>query len=121
MATGTSHQADGCDGNTLVDDGYTYLPADIFSCGHQILCQGGYLLIYLLATGLQVLVGTLQQVDAHGDGADVQGLLFHHLVGFENFVDADHMCLCCLKEGMYRVTDYILCIFSKMASFWHLT
>ena len=67
--------------NALVDDGNTYLAAYLFARSHKVLGACRYLVVYLVAAGFKLSVGTIKQAYAHRDGAHVEVFLLNHVVG----------------------------------------
>ena len=59
--TGSAHQGDGSDGNTLVDNGNTQFPLDGFAGGHQLFRMAADLVVDLLGAALGVGIGAVQQ------------------------------------------------------------
>ena len=58
--------------------------------GHQMLGLFADLVIDVLTENVEVGVGTIEQVYAHGYCAHVQVFLLYHFVGFENLVYVNH-------------------------------
>ena len=81
-----AHQSDGGHRHALVDDGHAEISGDGFSGLHQLSREPEYLRVYLLVGPLQVRVRTVQQADAHGDGADIQKIVVDHPVRFHDFI-----------------------------------
>ena len=85
-AAGTAHQGDGGDTDAFVDNGDAKLLGNVFARLDEVASKGRNLLVYLLTRDRQVLVGTIEQTDAHRDGADIEILLLNHLVGLYDFL-----------------------------------
>ena len=88
---GRAGDGDGRDGDALVDDGDAELALDIAAGLDQLFGAGADLVVDLVAAAAHVLVGAVQQGDAHGDGADVQVLLVHHGDGVEDILQTQHI------------------------------
>ena len=89
--TGTGHQGNGGNGNPLVDNGNSKFCLNFTANLHQILGTAGNLSINFITAGLKIRVTAVQQTDAHGDGADVQMLLFNHGLGFQDVFLIQHI------------------------------
>ena len=85
-ATGTTHQCNRRDTDTFVDNGDSKFLGNVLTCLHKVTCQSRYLLVYLLASHLQVRASTVQKVNTHRDSADIKVLLLYHLVGLNDFL-----------------------------------
>ena len=81
LAGRTTHQRNGGDGDTLVDNGNTEISLDILARGNQVLCQSRDFLINLFIESLKIAVHTVQEADAQGNGTHIQLLMFNHVVG----------------------------------------
>ena len=104
----TGHQRDGGDGDALVDNRDAELGLDAFADAHEVCRAGGDLLVNLAAGYFAVGVGTVEQGDAHGDGADIEFFFLDHADGFENIavhhggrLEGVH----CLEDGLGLNTD----------------
>ena len=83
-------QADGRDGDALVHNRDTELAFKRFARAHKILCYRADLVIHTLSAALGVGIGAVQQVDAKGDGADVEVLLLNHPHRLQDFTSINH-------------------------------
>ena len=77
---GIAYNGNRCYGNTLIDDRNAKLPLDLLAHFHQILCTADDLFIDLPGAGFHILMGAVQQGDAHSDGADIQMSLVDHVL-----------------------------------------
>ena len=88
--TGTGHQSDGGNRNTLIDDGNTEFFLDLLAYPHQILGAAGNFVVNFLAAGLKIRVAAVQQADAHGDSADIQMPLIDHILRLQDVLLIQH-------------------------------
>ena len=61
------------------------LPDDVLANLDEVACLVGKLVVDLAAAGSEVAVRAFEQINAHGDGAYVERLFLHHLVGLKYF------------------------------------
>ena len=102
IAGGACHQCDGGDGDALVDNRDAEFGFDTFANADEVCRAAGDLVVNLAAGYFAVGVGTVEQGDAHGDGANVELLLLDHSDGFKNIVIHHGGCLDgvhCLEDG----------------------
>ena len=90
MAGSAAYQRDRSNRNTLVYDRHTKVSCDLFSGGYQILCISGNFFVDFLIQSLQIIVAAVQKTDAHGNGTNIQLLMFDHIVGFIYFININH-------------------------------
>ena len=88
-----AYQRDRSNRNTLVYDRHTKVSCDLFSGGYQILCISGNFFVDFLIQSLQIIVAAVQKTDAHGNGTNIQLLMFDHIVGFNYFKHIQHGCI----------------------------
>ena len=79
VRAGGGDLGDGRYGDTLVDNGNAILALEVLRGLHEVLGLGGDAVIHLGAHAVEVLVRATHERDAHGDGADVEVLLGHHV------------------------------------------
>ena len=91
MAGAAAHDCRRGDGNTLVDDRYAVFSGDLFAGAHQVAGAGGYLVIYFRPKTSKIRIRTVQEADAHCNGADIQVFPVDHSIGFGNFRKIDHI------------------------------
>ena len=83
IAAGDAGQhSDRRNGYPFVDNGNAVFFFDGFSYGYQVSCLADDLFIDLFTCFVDVCIGTVQQGDAHGGGADVQIFVLDHPYGF---------------------------------------
>ena len=85
VAASGANERNGGDADALVDDGDANLAGDGLTRLHQIFGQCGNLIEDLIAGGVEVAVGAVEQTDAHRNGSYVEVLLFNHAVGLKYF------------------------------------
>ena len=73
-------------GNALIHDRYAQLNFDTFTYAHQVFSAGGDFVVDFAACHIAVRVGTVQERDAHGNGADIEFFFLDHADGFEYLV-----------------------------------
>ena len=69
-------------GDTLVDYRDTVLLFDVLAGLYKVLSLAHYLVVYLVASLVDVAVDTVEKGDTHCDGTDIQVLLLYHLYRF---------------------------------------
>ena len=73
-------------GDALVDDRDAKLTLDVFARFHEVFGAGADLVVNLVAAALRILTHTVEQGDAHRDGADVKVLLVDHVDCVKNIL-----------------------------------
>ena len=91
VAGAAAHDCRRSDGNTLVDDRYAVFSGDLFAGAHQVAGAGGYLVIYFRPKTSKIRIRTVQEADAHCNGADIQVFPVDHSIGFGYFRKIDHI------------------------------
>ena len=91
VAGAAAHDCRRGDGNTLVDDRYAVFSGDLFAGAHQVAGAGGYLVIYFRPKTSKIRIRTVQEADAHCNGADIQVFPVDHSIGFGYFRKIDHI------------------------------
>ena len=77
---GVAHNCNGCDGDPFINNGNTEFPFNLLTNLYQIFCALGDLIVNSLGAHVYILVGAIQQGDAHSDGADIQVSFVDHIL-----------------------------------------
>ena len=75
---------------TLVHDRNTELLGYILSRPHEVFRETRYLVVYVVTELVEIAVGTVEQIDAHSDGAHVKVLTLYHLIGLKDLKNIYH-------------------------------
>ncbi len=78
------------DGDAFVDDGDAVACGDLIADGDVFASLGEDALVDGFEHGFGVAVGTAVEVDAEGDGTDVEVFFLHHADGGEDVVSGEH-------------------------------
>ena len=78
----------------------------MLASAYKILGETRYLVVDIVAEGMEVVADAVHKAYAHSDGAHVEVLLLYHFVGFDNLVDVNHTASVCML--LYDLRFYAL-------------
>ena len=105
-ARNRSQHGNGSHGQTLVDDRNAVHSLDGLAGGNQRFGKTADLFINLVAGPTDIAVRTVQEGNAHGDGADVKILVVDHADGFKDVFCVQHDVL--LSDVVHGVEDVLV-------------